>query len=296
MIRVLLVEDQTMMRDALGALLGLEPDIEVVGAVGNGDEGLHTAERLRPDVALIDIELPGLDGLTLAERLAGTVPGCRAVIVTTFGRPGYLRRAMAANVAGFVLKETPAAEVASAVRKVHAGERVNPKQAEHATGLGRVAFVGVRDARSETQRARRQHAFGLRILAMPLFNGFVQLCLLLRRENRAGVSPDFHLRVPATFEHRLGGIAENLGLPMFLQRQARHRDEDRRARSWKAHRVPRQLRALPPAPSGADGEDGHRLRAAAGVDRAHAGIHPPQHRRTENKAGQVAAQDAGEAR
>ena len=156
MIRVLLVEDQTMMRDALGALLGLEPDIEVVGAVGNGDEGLHTAERLRPDVALIDIELPGLDGLTLAERLAGTVPGCRAVIITTFGRPGYLRRAMAANVAGFVLKETPAAEVASAVRKVHAGERVvDPALAVSALREGEDPLT---PREREVLRAARDHS------------------------------------------------------------------------------------------------------------------------------------------
>jgi two-component system response regulator DesR len=123
-IRILLVEDQTMMRDALASLLDLEPDIEVVGAVGTGDDGLSAAERLRPDVALVDIELPGRDGLALAEALAKTLPSCRVVIVTTFGRPGYLRRAMAANVAGFVLKETPAAELASVVRRVRAGEQI----------------------------------------------------------------------------------------------------------------------------------------------------------------------------
>jgi two-component system response regulator DesR len=123
-IRVLLVEDQTMMRDALGALLALEPDISVVGAVGRGDEAVEAAHRLGPDVALVDIELPGLDGLAVAEELAVSLPSCRVVIVTTFGRPGYLRRAMAANVAGFVLKETPAAELASAVRRAHAGEQV----------------------------------------------------------------------------------------------------------------------------------------------------------------------------
>ena len=124
MIRVLLVEDQTMMRDAVAALLALEDDIEVVGAVGRGDDALEAAERLVPDIALLDIELPGLDGLSVAERLADTVPSCRVVIVTTFGRPGYVRRAISANVGGFILKETPAAEVASVVRRVHAGEQV----------------------------------------------------------------------------------------------------------------------------------------------------------------------------
>jgi two-component system response regulator DesR len=124
MIRILLVEDQTMMRDALASLLGLESDLEVVGAVGRGDDAVDAAERLRPDVALVDIELPGLDGLSVAETLRTTVPCCRVVIVTTFGRPGYLRRAISANVAGFVLKETPASELATVVRRAHAGERV----------------------------------------------------------------------------------------------------------------------------------------------------------------------------
>jgi two-component system response regulator DesR len=124
MIRVLLVEDQTMMRDAMASLLGLEDDLEIVGAVGRGDEAVAAAQRLRPDVALVDIELPGLDGLSVAESLATELPSCRVVIVTTFGRPGYLRRAMVANVAGFVLKDTPAAELASVVRRVNGGEQV----------------------------------------------------------------------------------------------------------------------------------------------------------------------------
>jgi two-component system response regulator DesR len=123
-IRVLLVEDQVMMRDALASLLALEADLDVVGAVGTGEGGIEAAQRLRPDVALVDIELPGTDGLAVAEVLFETVPSCRVVIVTTFGRPGYLKRAMAANVAGFVLKETPAAELGSVVRRAHAGEHV----------------------------------------------------------------------------------------------------------------------------------------------------------------------------
>jgi two-component system response regulator DesR len=124
LIRVLLVEDQTMMRDALAALLALEPDIEVIASTGRGDDALEVARRLTPDVALVDIELPGLDGLSLAEALAVELPSCRVVIVTTFGRPGYLQRAVAAGVAGFVLKETPAKELALVVRRVHEGERV----------------------------------------------------------------------------------------------------------------------------------------------------------------------------
>lgn len=113
-----------MMRDALAALLALEDDIDVVGAVGRGDDALDAAARLEPDIALVDIELPGLDGLAVAETLATTVPSCRVVIVTTFGRPGYVRRAISADVGGFILKETPVAEVASIVRRVHAGDRV----------------------------------------------------------------------------------------------------------------------------------------------------------------------------
>lgn len=124
MIGVLIVEDQTMLRDAVASLLALEPDITVLGAVGTGQDALDAAERLRPDVVLLDIELPDIDGLSVAEALATSLPECRVVIVTTFGRPGYLRRAMAANVAGFVLKETPAAELASVVRRAHAGEQI----------------------------------------------------------------------------------------------------------------------------------------------------------------------------
>ena len=156
MIRVLLVEDQTMMRDAVASLLGLEQDIEVVGAVGRGDEALDAAERLTPDVALLDIELPGLDGLSVAETLATTVPSCRVVIVTTFGRPGYVRRAMTANVGGFILKETPASEVASVVRRVHAGERVvDPSLAVEALREGDDPLT---PREREVLRSAREHA------------------------------------------------------------------------------------------------------------------------------------------
>jgi two-component system, NarL family, response regulator DesR len=124
MTRVLLVEDQTMLRDALAALLALEDDIDVVASVGTGRDALDAAERLTPDIALLDIELPDVDGLSVAETLAERLPACRVVIVTTFGRPGYLKRALAANVAGFVLKDAPASELASVVRRAHAGEQI----------------------------------------------------------------------------------------------------------------------------------------------------------------------------
>ena len=124
MIRVLLAEDQAMVRGALTTLLGLEGDIEVVAEVARGDEIVAAARAARPDVALLDIELPGEDGLTAAEALRRELPEVRIVMVTTFGRPGYLRRAMAAGAGGYLLKDAPAAELARAIRRVVAGERV----------------------------------------------------------------------------------------------------------------------------------------------------------------------------
>jgi two-component system response regulator DesR len=123
-IRILLAEDQGMVRGALGALLGLEADLEVVAEVGRGDEVVAAALDTRPDVALLDIEMPGLDGLSAAAQLRRAVPSCRVAIVTTFGRPGYLRRAMEAGATGFLLKDTPATELADAVRRVARGQRV----------------------------------------------------------------------------------------------------------------------------------------------------------------------------
>ena len=124
MIRVLLAEDQAMVRGALAALLRLEPDIVVVAEVERGDEVVAAALDSRPDVALLDIELPGADGLTAAAALRNALPACRVVIVTTFGRVGYLRRAMTGGAVGFLLKDAPAAELANAIRRVVAGERV----------------------------------------------------------------------------------------------------------------------------------------------------------------------------
>ncbi len=124
MTRVLLAEDQAMVRGALAALLALEADLEVVAEVGRGDEVLARALETRPDVALLDIEMPGLDGLSAASQLRAALPSCRMVILTTFGRPGYLRRAMEAGATGFVLKDAPAAELADAIRRVARGQRV----------------------------------------------------------------------------------------------------------------------------------------------------------------------------
>jgi two-component system response regulator DesR len=123
-IRVLVAEDQRLVRGALRALLELEEDLEVVAEVGRGDEVVPAALEHRPDVALLDIEMPGCDGIEAARGLAGAVPSCRAVVLTTFGRPGFLRRAMEVGAAGFLVKDAPVSELARSIRAVVAGERV----------------------------------------------------------------------------------------------------------------------------------------------------------------------------
>jgi two-component system response regulator DesR len=121
MIRVLIAEDQAMVRGALASLLALEDDIEVVAQVDRGDRVLAAAKTTRPDVALLDIEMPGLDGISVAGELARELPETRSLILTTFGRPGYMRRALAQGAGGFRLKDAPASELAAAVRAVAAG-------------------------------------------------------------------------------------------------------------------------------------------------------------------------------
>jgi two-component system, NarL family, response regulator DesR len=124
MIRVLLAEDQAMVRGALAALLALEGDIEIVAEVGRGDQVVTVALATKPDVALLDIEMPGCDGITAAAALHSKLPSCRVLILTTFGRPGYLRKAMESGVVGFLLKDAPSAQLATAIRRAVAGERV----------------------------------------------------------------------------------------------------------------------------------------------------------------------------
>ncbi len=124
MIRVLLAEDQAMVRGALAALLALEGDIEIVAEVGRGDEVATVALATKPDVALLDIEMPGCDGITAAAALHSKLPSCRVLILTTFGRPGYLRKAMESGVVGFLLKDAPSAQLATAIRRAMAGERI----------------------------------------------------------------------------------------------------------------------------------------------------------------------------
>ncbi|MEV2220230.1 response regulator transcription factor [Nocardia vinacea] len=124
MIRLLLADDQALVRGALAALLGLEADLEVVAEVGRGDEVLDAVARTTPDVVLLDVEMPGMDGIAVAAQLHAAHPDLRILMVTTFGRPGYLRRAIDAGASGFVVKDTPARELADAVRRVHMGLRV----------------------------------------------------------------------------------------------------------------------------------------------------------------------------
>lgn len=137
MIRVLIAEDQGMMRDALALLLGLEDDIEVVAQVDSGDRVLAEAAATTPDVAVLDIEMPGRAGLDVAADLRAKLPGCKVLIVTTFARPGYLRRAMEAGASGFLAKDGPVEDLAIAIRKVVAGQRViDPALAAEALASG----------------------------------------------------------------------------------------------------------------------------------------------------------------
>ncbi|HEY4570568.1 MAG TPA: response regulator transcription factor [Kribbella sp.] len=153
-IRLLIADDQALVRGALAALLDLEPDLEVVAEVGRGDEVIDAAKRSTPDVALLDVEMPGLDGIEAAAALRTAVPGVRVLMVTTFGRPGYLRRAMEAGAAGFVVKDTPATQLADAVRRVHQGLRVvDPSLAAETLVAGTSPLTG---RESDVLRAARE--------------------------------------------------------------------------------------------------------------------------------------------
>jgi two-component system response regulator DesR len=155
-IRVLMAEDQGMVRGALATLLSLEPDIEVVAQVARGDEVVAAALRERPDIALLDIEMPGATGLEAAESLAAELPECRVLILTTFGRPGYLRRAMEGGAAGFLLKDAPASELAAAIRRALSGDRiVDPGLAAAALSQGECPLT---PREHEVLSASRDHA------------------------------------------------------------------------------------------------------------------------------------------
>ena len=123
-IRLVIADDQALVRGALAALLGLEPDIEVVAELGDGTGVADAVVEFSADVAMLDVEMPGLDGISAAAAVRRAAPSCRVLMVTTFGRPGYLKRAMQAGASGFVVKDTPARQLAEAVRRVHRGLRV----------------------------------------------------------------------------------------------------------------------------------------------------------------------------
>jgi len=165
-IRVLLAEDQAMFRSAVRRLLELEDDIEVVGEASTGVELLKIAAAEQPQVAVVDIEMPDLDGLTAADRLRQQVPGCRVLIVTTFGRPGFFQRAMKGGAAGFVLKDAPAEVLADAIRRCAAGDRViDPGLAAAALRIGpspltereREGLVATTGGASVTEISRTLH-------------------------------------------------------------------------------------------------------------------------------------------
>ncbi|MEV4759764.1 response regulator transcription factor [Micromonospora sp. NPDC049559] len=137
MIRILVADDEHLIRDAIARLLDLEDDFEVVGQAATGDEALARALRLRPDVALLDLQMPAPDGIEVARRLAAELPDCRSIIVTSHGRPGYLKSALAAGVRGFLPKTVSARTLAQVVRKVAGGGRhVDPELAAEAISAG----------------------------------------------------------------------------------------------------------------------------------------------------------------
>jgi two-component system response regulator DesR len=165
-IRLLLADDQALVRDALRALLELQDDFCVVASVGRGDEVVDAALEHRPDVALLDIEMPGLDGLAAAAVLAAQMPDCRVIILTTFGRAGYLRRAMEAGAVGFVVKDAPAEALADAIRRVQAGDHViDPALAAATLAAGespltareRDVLIAARSGASVADIARKLH-------------------------------------------------------------------------------------------------------------------------------------------
>lgn len=146
MIRLVLAEDQAMVRGALAALLRMEPDLEVVAEAGDGDSAWQAVQTHTPDLLVTDIEMPGMTGLDLAQRVLATGLPTRVVILTTFGRAGYLRRALDAGVRGYLLKDAPSEHLAQALRQVHRGGRaIDPQLA--------VAAWGDADPLSERERA-----------------------------------------------------------------------------------------------------------------------------------------------
>ncbi|MFI0422166.1 DNA-binding response regulator [Spongiactinospora sp. 9N601] len=169
MIKVLLADDEHLIRRAIATLLGLEPDIEVVAEVAAGDLVRAAVQEHRPDVVVLDIEMPGMDGLSVAEEL----PGQAILILTSFGRPGYLRRALAAGVRGFIPKDASAEELATAIRKVHTGGRyLDPEMAASAMMAGDSPLTG--RERDALALAARGASVGDIAVALSLTEGTVR--------------------------------------------------------------------------------------------------------------------------
>lgn len=166
MTRVLVADDQALVRGAIASLLDLEPDLEVVAQLGRGDEVVDAARASGAEVALLDVEMPGLDGIAATRALRAAVPGCRVLVVTTFGRPGYLRLALEAGAGGFVVKDTPAERLADAVRRIARGELVvDPELAAESLAAGTSplseretdVLIAFRDAGTAADVARSLH-------------------------------------------------------------------------------------------------------------------------------------------
>lgn len=142
-IRLILADDESLIRDAVATLLGLQPDLEIVGVAASGTEAVALAAKVSPDVAVLDLQMPGLDGIEVAESLAKTHPGTAVVIVTSHGRPGYLKRALAVGVRGFLPKTASSQVLATAIRQVVAGGRyVDPELAADAIAAGDSPLTG----------------------------------------------------------------------------------------------------------------------------------------------------------
>ncbi|MBO0828190.1 MAG: response regulator transcription factor [Streptosporangiales bacterium] len=163
-VRVLLADDQNLVRGAMAALLSLEDDIEVVAQASRGDEVVDLATGTHPQVALLDVEMPGLDGIAVTAALRDKVPDCRVLIVTTFGRPGYLRRAMESGASGFMVKDAPVDRLVDAIRRVNQGLRVvDPELAAASLAAGespltareREVLVAARDGGTVADIAQR---------------------------------------------------------------------------------------------------------------------------------------------
>ncbi len=163
MIRILIAEDQVMVREAIASLLELEAELSVVAQVGRGDEVLAAARAAQPDVALLDIEMPGATGLEVLGELVAQQPRCKVLVLTTFGRPGYLRRAMEGGAAGFLLKDAPAADLSSAIRRAMAGERIVDPGLAAAALSERSSPLTARE--QEVLSATRDHATVARLAA-----------------------------------------------------------------------------------------------------------------------------------